>query len=717
MTEPAPDPASAQAVALRYAALGLRVLPIKPGTKRPPMREWVEASTADPQIILNWYTGMYARHGVGLAMGRQPDGRFIFAVDVDEHDPNASGGDSLAELERTHGKLPDTWRSITGSGGLHLLFAAPRGAEVRNGTIGPGLDIRGEGGQIVVHPTLHPTTGRIYEWEHGCAPWECDLADAPDWLISLLFFTPPPTPPATPMGSAVAPTTTLQFIDPDSPAEWLRERWDWPLQLRDAGWSEHSTARNGDVHWTRPGKDVREGESAVLHPGGPFVVFSTDASLDGLRQVARHMNRDGSVSVTPFEFYAWHRHGGNLSAAGRALHRLMNPLAGTGQLLDVYQVGSSSDEDITAGLFIDWQAFWRGERGDDWIAEPLIPAKRLTAVYAPAKQGKSEVVLAVVASLATGKPILGQKNPNGPRDVVYLDYEMTEDDLRERLELLGFDDSVDLSHLHYASLPSLPPLDTPEGAARLRRIATAVNAEVVVIDTLGRAVVGEENDNDTYRDFARYTGYALKAEGIACVRTDHAGKDKERGQRGASAKNDDADVVFRVDRVEGGWKLSRTHSRVGWVPESVLIDREERADGTLRIELATGGQSVGYLPGTGQYVADLKRAGITVTHATSRRQLLDAIKAVDPTLTRKTRVLSDALRWMKAELPAFTGGPTPVGHGSGAQIAGDESTETPAPQTQTDPDRPGEGNVEDVSDSQLSADEPEPPEPPYRGLL
>ena len=40
---------------------------------------------------------------------------------------------------------------------------------------------------------------------------------------------------------------------------------------------------------------------------------------------------------------------------------------------------------------------------------------------------------------------------------------MTPDDLDERLREMGYGPGSDLSNLHYATLPSLPPLDTPEG--------------------------------------------------------------------------------------------------------------------------------------------------------------------------------------------------------------------------------------------------------------
>jgi hypothetical protein len=86
--------------AIAYAAAGIRVLPIKPGQKRPPMNSWQHAATIDPKTIHNWWNGLYKDNGVGLAMGEQPDGRHLFALDIDEHDPAASGSDTLAELER-----------------------------------------------------------------------------------------------------------------------------------------------------------------------------------------------------------------------------------------------------------------------------------------------------------------------------------------------------------------------------------------------------------------------------------------------------------------------------------------------------------------------------------------------------------------------------------------------------------------------------------------
>jgi hypothetical protein len=72
------------------------------------------------------------------------------------------------------------------------------------------------------------------------------------------------------------------------------------------------------------------------------------------------------------------------------------------------------------------------------------------------------------------------------------------------------------------------------------------------------------------------------------VRTDHAGKDggKKQGQRGSSAKNDDVDIVYRLDKSDDGLTLKRTHTRISWVPETVSLIVED-FDDVITIRLRT----------------------------------------------------------------------------------------------------------------------------------
>jgi hypothetical protein len=598
MTEPA-MPAGGESLdhALALAACGLRVMPIKPGKKAPPMRSWQHAATTDPNVVTNWYRGFYRNHGVGVATGLQPDGRRVFALDVDEHDPTQSGSATLAELVEQYGPLPATVQSVTGPGGMHLLFESGE-VDVTNGSElarMPGLDVRGQGGQIVVAPTVHPN-GTPYRWVEGRAPWEHAIAPAPEWLLGLAGPAEP-EPWVGPVGGDLnTPTTFLQSVG-DSPADDLRLQWDWPSELVRRGWVQ----KGNSEYWVRPGKDPREDGSAVLHGDGPLVVFSTDGSMADLWR-AGVPTKDGSgVSVSPLAFLAAYEYHGSLSDATKGLREATG--ATPAAPLDAFDpmVG---DPTLKA-MLIDWAEFWSKEHGEAaWLCEPLIAAKRSHALFAPGGSQKSLLVLWLCACLATGRPIFGTHNP--PIDVLYLDFEMTPDDVAERLEAMGFGPETDLSRFHYALLPSLPGLDTKDGGQTLIALAEMVDAQLVVIDTFGRAVHGDENDANTLLAWYRWSGILLKAAGRAFLRIDHAGKNLEKGQRGTSGKNDDVDVVWQLAKVEGGLKLTTRKKRMSWIPETVSlvgpIDEPE-----LHYTMATGH---GYLAGVGELAKEFDALGI-----------------------------------------------------------------------------------------------------------
>jgi Bifunctional DNA primase/polymerase, N-terminal len=111
-------------------------------------------------------------------------------VDID---PRHGGDESFRELERKHGEMPLTWRSLTGGGGEHVIFTCPDGIEISNVVaeqakdppLGAGIDIRARGGYIVAPPSRH-ISGRSYAWSVDHHPQDVQLAPAPDWLIERL---------------------------------------------------------------------------------------------------------------------------------------------------------------------------------------------------------------------------------------------------------------------------------------------------------------------------------------------------------------------------------------------------------------------------------------------------------------------------------------------------------------------------------------------------
>jgi hypothetical protein len=549
--------------AQQLATLGWRVLPIQPGQKKPSLKAWQHAATADLQTINNWFTGIYQNHGIGIATGPQPNGQNLIVVDIDEHDIDRSGTVTLHNLETKYGPLPQTVTVATGSGGKHIYLLAPPGIEIRNdaGTrLGVGIDLRGDGGQVLAPPTVHPN-GTAYRWVENCSPWDIEPAPMPKWMADLIC-NPQAQPPTNPITN-----------DGDGPASRYNQRTTWAELLTRDGWQYSHSDRDGEQYWTRPGKTMREGTSATVGYRGQDVLVVFTSSIPWLPAGA----------YSRFGYMACRDHNGDRSAAAKALIRDEH-VTEQPDLDDLIATATSTTADERLlNLLIDWPVFWEQDHTvAEWLAEPLIAEARAHAIFAPGGTGKSLLALWLCAAIATGTPIFG--HPQKARRVLYLDYEMTADDLAERLEAMGYTPEHNLSNLRYALLPDLESLDSEKGGAQVARLAELCDAELVVFDTFGRAIAGEENDADTVRAFYRNTGILLKRAGRAFVRIDHAGKDLERGQRGSSAKNDDVDIVWQMTRSGSDlYSLKTRKARMGWVPEKLEL---RLSDDPLRFEIA-----------------------------------------------------------------------------------------------------------------------------------
>jgi RecA-family ATPase len=196
---------------------------------------------------------------------------------------------------------------------------------------------------------------------------------------------------------------------------------------------------------------------------------------------------------------------------------------------------------------VDWNALWADELEEEWICEPLLAARRLVALYSAPKVGKSLLMLEVAAAIANGKGMFGYPG-HRPRRTLYVDFENDpRGDVRERLTNMGYG-PADLDNLILLSFPTIAKFDTERGSQELMAAVEHYGAEIVVIDTVSRAIEGEENSNDTWLEFYKHTGLKMKQAGISMIRLDHSGKDEGKGQRGGSAKSGDVDAVWRLTK-------------------------------------------------------------------------------------------------------------------------------------------------------------------------
>lgn len=641
MTMPQPDPDSLAEHAVNYARQGLEVFPVNPDDKTPLISQY--KATTNPEQVAAWWQ-------------RWPDALIGHRV-APEHvildvDPRHGGHTTWkAILARLDAHPVTRWhRSGRGDGGGHLWWQRPDdrltathldawAREHGTGHQVDGTDRWVSGIDILHHthrysilpPSPHPDTGQPYEWRIGL---QQEPSVMPAILADLITDTAPPAPPPPP-----------RAVDPTSPADWYVANHTWADLLARHGWTLRAgTGNDNGSRWRHP--TATSAFSATIRHNCLFV-YSPNTPFDVTAPGDPH-------GYTLFHAWAALEHRGDQSAAARAARELRDGPAGPDKYDDLTWIGDTpppADIDPQTGeitepdtpdeteppkdpFFIHWPDFWQEEPPDEeWLIDHIFAKGRGHVVYAQAKQGKSLFVLWHVAKLAEHNPDV---------DVIYLDYEMTRNDIRDRLEDMGFGPHSDLTRLHYALLPSLPPLDTGEGAQALIQLVEHIQRPgadiMLVVDTTGRAVEGEENVNDTIREFYRWTGIALKRRGVTWCRIDHAGKDSTKGQRGGSAKNDDVDVVWKLQAGDNGAvTLHCDAARMSWVSPRLDYTRH---DAPLRYSTGAGT----WPAGTADLARQLDELGLPAD--AGRPAVRKAMR--DHAIEARNDVVSAAIRYRKS---------------------------------------------------------------------
>lgn len=138
--------------------------------KRAAKKVWQAGPAASLDEVVEW-----ARvRNVGARTG-QVSG--IVVIDDDTDDLSAA----------TQLDLPLTVTAVSGGGGRHYYFKAPT-VELRNSAskLARNVDVRANGGYIVLPGSTHPDSGELYRWLEGHDPDSIELAPFPMALMDLL---------------------------------------------------------------------------------------------------------------------------------------------------------------------------------------------------------------------------------------------------------------------------------------------------------------------------------------------------------------------------------------------------------------------------------------------------------------------------------------------------------------------------------------------------
>ena len=161
--------------ALDYHQLGMSIIPVRPKDKKPliPWQEF-QSRRAEESEIREWWQKTPDAN-IGMVCGKI-SGRSVIDIDT------AEGGEALDEM------VPDSWltqMATTPRGGKHHHCEDADGVGNNAGAI-PGVDFRGEGGFVVMPPSIGPN-GNTYRWVDGYGPGQIALAPVPQRYLDFIY--------------------------------------------------------------------------------------------------------------------------------------------------------------------------------------------------------------------------------------------------------------------------------------------------------------------------------------------------------------------------------------------------------------------------------------------------------------------------------------------------------------------------------------------------
>lgn len=161
----------------KYLKKGFYIVPVHYKSKKPIYRKTEEIASNSKDKIRYW---LKTHWPCNLAVYPKKSGHIAIDVDLDDPALNQFGMTKWKELIDDNGDL-DTWKQQTGTDTFHYLVKAKEGAKYLGHIKGEkGIQTRFSN-YILVEPSIHPDTGKMYKIINDKEPIE-----TPDWLFNLI---------------------------------------------------------------------------------------------------------------------------------------------------------------------------------------------------------------------------------------------------------------------------------------------------------------------------------------------------------------------------------------------------------------------------------------------------------------------------------------------------------------------------------------------------
>lgn len=354
--------------ALAYLEDARTVIPLN--GKVPVIPSWKEyqgSKTPTPEEMTAWFETYGDKiTGLGMITG-YVHGLAVLDLESDE-DPSKYD-------------LPPTAISRTGGGGWHYFYDYPYLVdEIKSGPLGAyGIhgDMKADGGYVVVPPSIHPRTGRVYEWIKPLDITE-ELPRMPKWLVDIEEKRQAKSEEATDWKSVIEGAT-------------------------EGGRHDTTVKVAGKLAYHLPGKDWNDVALPLLYAWNetandpPLPNDEVKSIFRGIAQKQRGQGDEGTTYEPKEE----------AKPTNRALLTLS----------DIMSMPES-------------------ER-PEFLVHGLIPEKGITAVSGHPGSGKSWFMLHLAKSVAAGEGFLERFKTKQGR-VLIVDEEQGVWEQRRRMELLGY---------------------------------------------------------------------------------------------------------------------------------------------------------------------------------------------------------------------------------------------------------------------------------------
>ena len=502
-----------------------------PGPGKTPLMPWKRFQTerATEDEVRGWFR-RWPRMNIGMATGA------VSGTIVLDADSPSAVNDALAAGEGELTSAP----MVRTSKGAHWYIAHP-GEPVRNfARKRPGLDFRGDGGYVLIPPSLHKS-GTRYEW-HATPEDMGGLPEAPSWLMELLKKKTPDRERTSSDEESDGPLDYGQFVDGVGEGARNDRLWSLVCSMRAKGIDIElaKLAAVGAFQQCNPPYDEADPIEMVERAYEAYPAPEAGARLgddwdDDDEEVAE---AEGAEHVEGPDDY---------------------PIASLGELL-------------TKSDLVD----------DRWLVEGLIPNGSLVWLYAGPGTGKNMFAFQMALHVANGDPLDDREVKGGP--VLFFCEDMSVASALEYLELLARGNGLDPDCAFFLNRKQGLQLTSDAGRALAWQKIQEVNPVLVILDACESLVPSNDYTTKELQHLRKLVSDCRNAD-ITVIVIDHTNKSGSgsRGGKnavdqlyGGRAKSAAADVMIRLtgDLKGSGVRAEWTKVRGAAIPPHEISLRE-----------------------------------------------------------------------------------------------------------------------------------------------